>query len=100
MDAAGVHRSASHYVSQHAAYGAAAATVLASVFGRNDFDFMLTTHLPWRRFPCLQQLLQERDRKHESASAWPHFPAACRHGLNQGKQVTNFVVHYYLQPIK
>jgi hypothetical protein len=90
------------YVSQHAAYGADAATVLASVFGKNDFDFMLTTSTsPGGAFRAYSSFWQAAVENMNSR-VWlgAHFRTACRHGLNQGKQVANFVVHHYLQPIK
>jgi hypothetical protein len=90
------------YVSQHAAYGAAAATVLASVFGKSDVGFMLTTSTsPGGGFRAYSSFWQAA-LENMNSRVWlgAHFRTACRHGLNQGKQVGNFVVHHYLRPTK
>ncbi len=90
------------YVSQHSAFGGAAATVLAGFFGTDDFTFSLTTSTaPGGVFRSYDSFSQAADENMNSR-VWlgVHFRTACRHGLNQGKQVANYVVHHFLQPIK
>jgi hypothetical protein len=90
------------YTSQHAAYGGAGATVLASFFGSDDFSFSITTSTApggvFRSYTSFSQAAEEN----MNSRVWlgVHFRTACRHGLNQGKQVANYVVRHFLQPIK
>ena len=90
------------YNSQHSAYGSAAATVLADFFGTDDFSFSITTSTApggvFRSYASFSQAAVEN----MNSRVWlgVHFRTACRHGLNQGKQVGNYVVHHFLQPIK
>ena len=90
------------YNSQHSAYGGAAANVLASFFGSDDFSFSITTSTApggvYRSYAGFSQAAIEN----MNSRVWlgVHFRTACRHGLNQGKQVGNYVVHHFLQPIK
>jgi hypothetical protein len=90
------------YVSQHAAYGGAGATVLASFFGSDDFSFTMTTSTApggvFRAYTSFSQAAEEN----MNSRVWlgVHFRTACRHGVNQGKQVANYVVHHFLEPIK
>jgi len=90
------------YVSQHAAVGGAAAQVLASFFGTDDFSFRITTSTApggvFRSYASFSQAANENMNSRVWLGA--HFRTACRHGLNQGKQVGNHVVHHFLQPIK
>ena len=90
------------YVSQHAAVGGAAAQVLASFFGTDDFSFSITTSTApggvFRSYASFSQAANENMNSRVWLGA--HFRTACRHGLNQGKQVGNYVVHHFLQPIK
>jgi hypothetical protein len=90
------------YNSQHSAYGGAAASVLASFFGSDDFSFTITTTAApggvFRSYASFSEAAIEN----MNSRVWlgVHFPTACRHGLNQGKQTANYVVHHFLQPIK
>jgi hypothetical protein len=90
------------YNSQHSAYGGAGATVLASFFGSDDFSFSITTSTApggvFRSYASFSEAAEEN----MNSRVWlgVHFRTACRHGLNQGKQVGNYVAHHVLQPIK
>jgi hypothetical protein len=90
------------YDSQHAAWGGAGATVLASFFGSDDFTFSITTSTApggvYRTYASFSQAANEN----VNSRVWlgVHFRTACRHGLNQGKQVANYVMNHFLQPIK
>jgi hypothetical protein len=90
------------YDSQHSAYGGAAATVLASFVGTDDFSLSITTSTApggvFRSYAGFSQAASEN----MNSRVWlgVHFRTACRHGLVQGKQVANYVVHHFLQPIK
>ena len=90
------------YVSQHSAYGGAAATVLASFFGTDDFSFTITTSTApggvFRSYDSFSQAAEENLNSRVWLGA--HFHTACVHGLNQGKQVGNYVLHHFLQPLK
>jgi hypothetical protein len=90
------------YVSQHSAYGSTAATVLASFFQTDKFTFRLTTSTApggaYRSYDSFSEAANEN----MNSRVWlgVHFRTACRHGLNQGRQVAHYVVHHFLQPIK
>ncbi len=90
------------YVSQHAAYGAAAARVLASFFGTDDLSFTITTSTApggvFRSYASFSQAAEENLNSRVWLGA--HFRTACVHGFNQGKQVANYVIHHSLQPLK
>jgi hypothetical protein len=90
------------YTSQHSAWGGAGATVLASFFGSDDFSFSITTSTApggvFRSYASFSQAAEENMNSRVWLGA--HFRTACRHGLNQGKQVANYVVRHFLQPIK
>jgi len=90
------------YVSQHAAYGAAAARVLASFFGTDDLSFTITTSTApggvFRSYASFSQAAEENLNSRVWLGA--HFRTACVHGFNQGKQVANCVIHHFLQPLK
>jgi len=76
--------------------------VLAHFFGTDAFNFTLTTSTaPGGVFRSYDSFSQAFDEMADSR-VWlgVHFRTACRHGLNQGKQVGNYVVHHFLQPIK
>jgi hypothetical protein len=90
------------YTSQHSAWGGAASTVLASFFGSDDFSFSITTSTApggaFRSYDSFSAAAEEN----MNSRVWlgVHFRTACRHGLNQGKQVANYVVRHFLEPIK
>jgi len=90
------------YVSQHAAYGAAAARVLASFFGTDDLSFTITTSTApggvFRSYASFSQAAEENLISRVWLGA--HFRTACVHGLNQGKRVANYAIHHFLQPLK
>ncbi len=73
------------YVSQHAAVGGAAAQVLASFFGTDDFSFRITTSTApggvFRSYASFSQAANENMNSRVWLGA--HFRTACRHGLNQ-----------------
>jgi hypothetical protein len=90
------------YNSQHSAYGGAGAIVLASFFGTDDFSFSITTSTsPGGAFRSYASFSQAAEENADSR-VWlgVHFRTACRHGLNQGNHVANYLVHHFLQPIK
>ena len=90
------------YDSQHSAWGGAGATVLASFFGSDDLNFSITTSTApggvFRSYTSFSQAAEEN----ANSRVWlgVHFRTACQHGLNQGKQVANYVTRHFLQPIK
>jgi hypothetical protein len=90
------------YISQHSAYGAAAARVLASFFGTDDFDFTFTTSTApggvLRSYASFSQAAVENMNSRVWLGA--HFRTACHDGLTQGKQVANYVLHHFLRPIE
>jgi hypothetical protein len=90
------------YISQHSAYGAAAARVLASFFGSDDFAFTITTSTApggvSRSYTSFSQAAVEN--MHSRVWLGAHFRTACHDGLNQGKRVANYVVHHFLQPVE
>ena len=89
------------YVSQHSAYGRAAATVLARFFGTDDILFSITTSTaPGGVFRSYQSFSQAAVENMNSR-VWlgAHFRTACRHGMNQGKQVAHYVMNHFLRPL-
>jgi hypothetical protein len=89
------------YVSQHSAYGQAAATVLARVFETDDLPFSITTSTaPGGVFRSYQSFSQAAIENMNSR-VWlgAHFRTACKHGLEQGKQVAHYVVKHFLRPL-
>jgi hypothetical protein len=90
------------YVSQHAAHGAAMAIVLAYVFGKHEFDFSLTTSTAPAGVSRTYSSFWEAAVENMNSRVWlgVHFRTACRDGLNQGRQVANYVVHHFLRPLK
>jgi hypothetical protein len=90
------------YVSQHAAMGGAAARVLAYFFGTDEFSFSITTSTAPASVFRSYDSFSEAALENMESRVWlgAHFRTACHHGLNQGKQVANYVVHHFLRPIK
>ncbi|MBI3798743.1 MAG: phosphatase PAP2 family protein [Deltaproteobacteria bacterium] len=89
------------YVSQHSAYGQAAATVLARFFGTDDITFSITTSTaPGGVFRSYQSFSQAAVENMNSR-VWlgAHFRTACRHGIKQGKQVAHYVMNHFLRPL-
>jgi hypothetical protein len=89
------------YVSQHAAYGQAAATVLAKFFKTDDLPFSITTSTaPGGVFRSYQSFSQAAVENMDSR-VWlgAHFRTACKHAMNQGKQVAHYVMNHFLRPL-
>ncbi len=89
------------YVSQHSAYGQAAATVLARFFGTDDIPFSITTSTaPGGVFRSYQSFSQAAVENMNSR-VWlgAHFRTACRHAMKQGKQVAHYVINHFLRPV-
>lgn len=90
------------YTSNHGIYSAAAAKVLALVFGSDDFDFSITSSTAQngavRSYHSFSQAAEECGM----TRVWVgfHFHTAVRHGLNQGKQVGRFAFEHCLKPVK
>ena len=90
------------YTSQHAAVGGTAAKVLARFFETDDFSFTITTFgVPGGVFRSYDSFSQAA-RENMNSRVWlgVHFRTPCRDGLNQGKQVANYVVHHFLRQLK
>jgi PAP2 superfamily len=89
------------YTSQHSAFGGVASEVLASFFGTDDIGFSLTTSTApggvVRSFDSFSQAAEENMRSRVYIGF--HFPTACRHGLNQGRQVGHWVFQKFLRPV-
>jgi hypothetical protein len=90
------------YISNHSNYSAAAAQVLASFFGSDDFDYSITTSTvpngAFRSYNSFRQAAEECGVSRIYVGY--HFGTAVRHGLNMGKQVGNFAFHHSLQTLK
>ena len=90
------------YISNHAIYSAAAAQVLASFFGGDDFNYTVTTSTSpngaFRGYSSFKQAAEECGASRIYVGY--HFPTAVKHGLNMGKQVGNFAFHHFLKPLK
>jgi hypothetical protein len=88
------------YTSNHTIYSAAAANVLALVFGSDDFVFSITSSTApngaVRSYHSFSQAAEECGM----ARVWVgfHFHTAVSHGLNQGKQVGRFAFEHFLKP--
>ena len=90
------------YTSQHSAYGATAAKVLASFFGSDEIGFSITTSTApggvIRTYDSFSQAAEENMVSRIYIGF--HFRSACRHGFNQGSQVGHWVSHRFLQPVR
>jgi hypothetical protein len=90
------------YTSQHSAWGAAAAKVLASFFGTDEIGFSITTSTApggvVRSYDSFSQAAEENMVSRIYIGY--HFRSACRHGFNQGRQVGHWVSHKFLQPVR
>ena len=88
------------YVSQHTAYAACAAEILASFFGTDDISFSFTTSTaPGGVVRSYESFSQAADECGE-ARIWIgyHTRTAVIHGRNQGRQVGHYVFHHILLP--
>ena len=89
------------YTSQHSAWGAAAAKVLASFFDSDEISFSITTSTAVggavRSYTSFSQAAEENMVSRIYIGY--HTRTACRHGFNQGRQVAHWVFHKYLQPL-
>lgn len=90
------------YVSQHSAWGRAAAEVLASFFGTDQFAFAFTTSTAPGGVSRSYDSFSEAAIENMNSRVWlgAHFRTACRHGMNQGKQVAQYVLGHFLEPIE
>ena len=90
------------YTSQHSAWGATAAKVLASFFGSDDVAFRITTSTApggvVRSYTSFSQAAEENMVSRIYIGY--HTRSACKHGFNQGRQVGHWVFHNYLQPLR
>lgn len=90
------------YTSQHSAYGATAAKVLAFFFGSDEIGFSITTSTApggvIRSYDSFSQAAEENMVSRIYIGY--HFRSACRHGFNQGRQVGHWVSHRFLQPVR
>jgi len=90
------------YISQHSAYGAAEATVLASFFGTDTISFSITTSTApngvMRSFNSFSQAAEEC----ANSRVWIgwHFRTACKDGSTLGRQVGHWVSDEFLRPIQ
>jgi hypothetical protein len=89
------------YISQHAAWGAAAALVLADFAGTDAFAFTLTTSTASNGARSYRSF-SEAAVENSNSRVWlgAHFRTACRHGLNMGRQVGRFALGHALKPVK
>jgi len=89
------------YISQHAAYGQAAATVLARVFETDDLPFSITTSTAPSGVVRSYESFSQAAIENMNSRVWlgAHFRTACKHGLEQGKQVAHYVVKHFLRPL-
>jgi hypothetical protein len=90
------------YPSTHSALGAAAATVLAEAFGRDEIQFTLasTTAVPTnptREFISFSEAARENADSRVKAGL--HFRSATTAGLKLGESVGRFAVRYSLTPL-
>lgn len=89
------------YISNHSNYSAAAAQVLSSFFGSDDFDYSITTSTvpngAFRSYHSFREAAEECGASRIYVGY--HFGTAVRHGLNMGKQVGNFAFHHSLKPL-
>jgi hypothetical protein len=89
------------YISQHAAWGAAAARVLSDFAGTDAFRFTITTSTASNGARSYRSL-SEAAVENMNSRVWlgAHFRTACRHGFNMGRQVGHFVLGHALEPLK
>ena len=89
------------YVSQHSAYGAVAAEVLASFFRSDEISFSITTSTAPGGVVHTYQSFSQAAEENMLSRIWLgyHFRSACRHGFNQGKHVGSYAFHHFLKPI-
>ncbi len=90
------------YTSNHTIYSAAAAKVLALVFGSDDFDFSITSSTAPNGAVRSYHSFSEAAEECGMARVWVgfHFQTAVTHGFNQGKQVGRFAFEHCLRPVK
>jgi PAP2 superfamily len=90
------------YDSQHAAWGAAAASVLADVLGSDAFGFTLTTSTAPNGVSRSYGSFSQAAVENMNSRVWlgAHFRTACHHGFNQGRQVAQYVLGHVLKPLK
>ena len=90
------------YTSTHSVLGAAAAEVMAGVFGDDEISFTTTSGNPFpgitRSFTSFSQAAQENADSRVYAGI--HFRTACRDGIRQGRKVGRFAFNHFLKPVK
>ena len=90
------------YISNHSNFSAAAAEVLDSFFGSDDFDYSITTSTvpngAYRSYHSFSEAAAECGASRIYVGY--HFGTAVRHGLNMGKQIGNFGFNHFLKPLK
>ena len=90
------------YTSQHSAYGAAAAEVLAFFFATDKLGFSITTSTApggvMRSYDSFSKAAKEN--MFSRILVGFHFRAACKHGFNQGRDVGQWVSHKVLRPVR
>jgi hypothetical protein len=87
------------YPSAHAAVGAAAARALALFFGTDDLPFTTTSNTApgvVRSYEGFSNAAMENALSRIYVGF--HFRTACRHGLNQGRQIGQWVFRHFLRP--
>jgi len=90
------------YTSQHSAEGSVFAEVLADYFGTDQIGFSITTSTAPGGVVHTYTSFSQAARENMESRVWLgyHFPTACRHGFNQGKQVGKYVFQHLLRPVK
>jgi hypothetical protein len=88
--------------STHSVSGAAAAAVLAETFRTDMITFEMTSGPPYggitRRFYSFSEAALENANSRVLAGI--HFRAACEAGLEQGREVGEYVLENYFQPVR
>jgi hypothetical protein len=89
------------YPSTHSIAGGASSAVLARFFGKDEFEFRMTSGAPFagitRSFKSFSQASQENAESRIYAGV--HFRSACRDGIKLGEQIGRRVTTLFLQPV-
>ena len=90
------------YPSTHSVLGAAAAAVLAELFGTDQVAFTMTSGAPFagitRSFTSFSQAAQENADSRVYAGI--HFRTACRDGVALGQKIGRRAARMYLLPVR
>jgi len=87
------------YPSTHSVLGSSAATVLMNIFGERSFTMTSTTAEPvgsTRTFPSFSEAARENGDSRVFAGI--HFRFSCVRGLDQGKQIGEWMLTHHLKP--